>query len=183
MSALDYQKVSLDKQLYAFEVDDVLYEKRDYVLQVYYLFANFVEFTESKPISKELLEYMKSIYEDLGEEQVLPHTLSTFNLNPSYQENFERLYANAQLPLRLLLLDATKVFIKKLIDKNKNVCILTKGNPIVQLNKLKHLDWEGLDKNVKVYFVDELLFRKLNPNSYLAQDFQLKETDIEYVEK
>ena len=48
----------------------------------------------------------------------------------------------------------------------------------MQLNKLKHLDWQGLDKNIKVFFVDELLFRKLNPITYLAQDYQVNENDL-----
>ncbi|MEJ5052826.1 hypothetical protein [Sphingobacterium sp. MYb382] len=49
------KKVAFDKSVYVFEIDDILFPKRDYLLQVYYLFANFIEYTEGKSIAKELV--------------------------------------------------------------------------------------------------------------------------------
>lgn len=181
MSELTFQDLPQHKEVYAFEIDGILYEKKEYVLQVYYLFANFVEFTESRPLAKEVLEFMKSSYESSGEEAVIDRTIAKFDLASSYKENFERLYSNAQLPLKLILIDSTKNLFKELISLNKKICILTKGNPVMQLNKLKHLDWEGLDKNVKVYFEDELTFRNLDSISYIAQDYQVLPNEVVWI--
>lgn len=176
--------ISLDKSVYAFELDEVLYPKRDYLLQVYYLFSNFVEFTEANVLGEAIVVYMKEIYEQLGEDAVLKKTLENFNLPNSYTENFERLRANAHLPLKLFLKPEAKLQLKRLFEAGKQLAILTEGNPIEQLNKLKHIDWEELHTvlaTLRVFFSDELHFRNIEPIAYIAEQYGVKEEQVEVV--
>lgn len=175
---------SFDKAVYVFEVDDVLYPKKDYLLQVYYLFSNFVEYTEGRPLAKEMIAFMKEAFETAGEEAVLSQTITYFELDESYRENFERLNANAHLPLKLILKDDIKTLLLSLFEKEKKVGILTDGNPVEQLNKLKHVDWQEISKflpSLKVFFIRELMFRNINPIDFLVEEYQVPADEIQVV--
>src|SRR5690606_22311574 len=90
-----------------------------------------------------------------------------------------RLHSNAQLPLKLLLYPVISKLLKSLLSDQKVVYIFTKGNPLVQLNKLKHLDWQGLDRKLKVYFYDELkLLPDIEPLDYILQENALKANEV-----
>lgn len=174
--------ISFDKSVYVFEIDDVLYSKRDYLLQVYYLFSNFVEFTEGRSLSNEMVAFMKKTFEAAGEEAVLPQTVAHFKLDEVYCENFERLKANAHLPLKLILEDDIKTLLLSLFEKGKKVGILTDGNPVEQLNKLKHVDWQELSNflpSLKVFFIRELEFRNINPIDFLVEEYQVSADEIQ----
>lgn len=172
---------SVEKKVYLFELDDILFPKKEYLLQVYYLFSNFVEYTEGKPISKSVLEELKQYYLEKGEAGALEYVLEKFHLGKEYKENYERLLVNAQLPLKLELFTSSILKIGDLISQGKTVGILTKGNPVMQLNKIRQIEWKGLDKYLKVYFWDELHFRKLKPYLYIAEELNVHPHEIEYV--
>lgn len=171
-----------DKDLYIFELDDVLYPGKDYLLQVYYLFAQFVDFTEGSNIALEMVDFVKETFETEGGEGMLQKVQERFSLSKDYTENYARLEANAHLPAKLLLFDDARTTINRLLEKGKKIAILTKGNPVQQLNKLRHIDWQGLDKKLKVYFTDELIYRNLDPIAYIAKDFGVQTHDVLYTE-
>lgn len=173
-----------DKSVYVFEIDEVLYAKQDYLLQVYYLFSNFVEYTEGRSVAKEMVAFMKETLETVGEEAVLPQALIQFELAETYRENFERLKANAHLPLKLILKDDIKTLLLSLFKREKKVGILTDGNPVEQLNKLKHIDWQEVSEflpQLKVFFIRELIFRNINPIDFLVGEYQVPPDEIQVV--
>ncbi|MBD1420305.1 HAD hydrolase-like protein [Sphingobacterium chuzhouense] len=175
---------SFDKSVYVFEIDDVLYPKRDYLLQVYYLFSNFVEYTEGRPLATEIVRFMKQTLEIAGESTVLQKTIAHFELSEKYHENFERLKANAHLPLKLILKDDIKTLLLSLFEKGKKVGILTNGNPVEQLNKLKHIDWQELSEflpSLKVFFIRELAFRSIEPIDYLVGEYNVSADEIHVI--
>ncbi|MFD1768518.1 HAD family hydrolase [Sphingobacterium suaedae] len=173
--------IPFDRSVYLFEIDDVLYPKRDYLLQIYYLFSNFVEYTEGRALAKELLEFMRQTYEGIGEDVVLERAIQRFELPDAYRENFERLKVNAHLPLKLILDVQAKELLTTFFQHGKQVGILTAGNPVEQLNKLKHVDWEELSTylpQLKVFFIDELTFRGLDPIGFLEETYAVDRDQI-----
>lgn len=179
------ENITFDKDLYLFELDDVLFPKRDYLVQVYYLFGSFYEFTEGQSNANDIAKFMTKIYDLHGEEHVLLATKMMFNINNQYDDNFYRLLANAQIPLKLEFTQQTKLLLDQLIDKKKKIAILTKGNPIEQLNKIKFIDWGSLDylkDSIKIYFADELNFRAIDPIEYIAKEFNINSKQISYIE-
>ena len=76
---IDFSNIPLDKKLYLFEIDDVLFPKKDYLLQIYYLFSQFVEFTEGRAISTELVSFMKDQYLENGEDDLYEQTAKKFD--------------------------------------------------------------------------------------------------------
>lgn len=181
---MNNEAFSFDKSVYVFEIDNVLYPKGDYLLQIYYLFSNFVEYTEGRPLAKEIVGFMKETFETVGEKPVLSKTIAHFELNERYLENFERLKANAHLPLKLILKEDIKTLLLSLFGKGKTVGILTDGNPVEQLNKLKHIDWQELSgflPSLKVFFIRELEFRNINPIDYLVGEYHVTADDIQII--
>jgi len=166
-----YSDYPEDVKLFLFELDDVLYPKKDYLLQVYYLFATFIEFSESRPISKEMISFMQETYLSVGEVGLFDKVKARFDLDEKYRDQFGRNHVHAQLPLKLLLFRERVNLIHDLKDKGKQLAILTKGNPLEQLNKMKHIEWHGIDHGLKVYFLDELDFRDIDPIRYIAGEF------------
>ena len=83
-------------------LDNVLYPKKDYLLQVYYLFAEFISYSEQID-AKEILLYMTSEYTANGEVNLFEKTANKFNIPLKYLSNFILLHQTARLPLKLLL--------------------------------------------------------------------------------
>jgi RNAse (barnase) inhibitor barstar len=176
MESTKLENIALDKAVYAFELDDVLFPRQDYLLQVYYLFGSFYEFTEGTVKANDMAQFMKKVYQYHGEERVFDAAKEVFGIDEKYRENLDRLKANAQMPLRLELFYNTKTLLKQLFESEKRVVILTKGNPVEQLNKLKFLNWDILNNYkdlIKIYFVDELLHQKIDVIPYLAEEFDV----------
>jgi len=143
------------KKAFVFELDDVLFPKQDYLLQVYYLFAAFLEHTEQLN-SKEILALMKETYETKGEDAVFDAVKTAFKLDEKYRENFDRLLKIARLPLKLLLYKQMLELLQQIVVDRKQIFILTNGNPEQQLNKIKQTEWNGLEKYLICYFADEI---------------------------
>jgi len=152
MDANQYVK---DKQIVIFELDDVLFPEKDYLLQVYYLFAQFIEYTEQKN-AQPILDFMRIEYENNGAEKLFEKTANQFGIDPKYKHNFDLLHQNARLPLKLLLYKNMLEFMQELVIDRKQIVIVTAGNPEQQLNKIRQTEWNGLEQYLTVYFVEEL---------------------------
>ena len=169
------------KRAFIFSLDDVLYPEKDYLLQVYYLFAEFMEYTEQLP-AKSITQFMQSEYSHHGSVNIFEKTASKFDIAEKYKSNFELLHENARLPLKLLLFQKVLSFLKEIVAEKKEIYLLVSGNPLMQLNKIKQLEWHGLAPFLKVYFSEEL-----EPSlSVISVDFvieqnQLQKEDILYI--
>lgn len=164
-----------------FELDDVIYPKRDYLLQVYYLFAQFLEYTETHPPASELVDFLKKSYEHHGEERLFDKAVEVFGIPGQYQSNFDRLHRQAQLPVELLLYVEIEELMQELTQAEKAIVVLADGEPLMQLNKLKHVRWNGLDRVLRAYFEDELAQRGEQPIPYILNGLGLSEKEITYI--
>jgi len=162
-----------DKKAVVFELDHVLYPEKDYLLQVYYLFAQFIEYTAQKNAGA-ILEFMQKEFIQNGELGLFKKTAETFDLNEKYQHNFDLLHLTARLPLKLLLYKKMLEFLQYLVVERKKIFIVTTGHPEQQLNKIKQMEWNGLEQYLTVFFADELqlpkadIFKNLLINNNLS---------------
>lgn len=144
-----------NKQAVIFELDNVLFPEKDYLLQVYYLFAQFIEYAEQKE-AQPIVAFMRSAYEQAGSDGLFEKTAAQFKIDQKYQYNFDLLHQNARLPLKLLLYQEMLKFLQELVVNRIKIFIVTAGNPEQQLNKIKQTEWNGLEQYLTVYFADEL---------------------------
>jgi phosphoglycolate phosphatase-like HAD superfamily hydrolase len=153
---LTYADLDPRKKAFIFELDNVIYPERDYLLQVYYLFANFIEYTETVPAATDLTDFLKKAYDHHGADTVFEHAKEAFGLDEKYRENFEKLHYTAILPLKLLLFDKILTLLQEIVVDRKQLFIITNGDPQIQLNKIRQMEWNGLDKYMTIYFADEI---------------------------
>ena len=173
--------IAIEKKAIIVGLDDVLFPKQDYLLQVYYLFANLLEYTESVPPASDLTAFFKSAYQHHGEAGLFERAVDAFGIDAKYRAQFNRLHLDAKLPLKLLLYGPVKDLLQQVHADGKRVFILSAGNPAMQLNKLRHVEWNGLDRVVKVYFTEELVRQQQDPIQYLLIENDLRAKDVTYV--
>lgn len=176
---LSYSDLDPAKKGFIFELDNVLYPERDYLLQVYYLFANFIEFTETVPASKELISFMKTAYENHGSKGLFERASEVFGIDKKYKDNFEKLHYTARLPLKLVLLDPVLTLLQEMVVDRKQIFLVTNGKPEIQLNKIKQVEWKGLEKYLVVYFADEMKPKpETNVLEFILSKHQLLRKDL-----
>jgi phosphoglycolate phosphatase-like HAD superfamily hydrolase len=165
-------------EAFVFELDDVLYPEKDFLLQVYYLFAQFMEYSAAQN-AEELLQFMKQEFETAGGAGMFEKTAARFGIPEQYKLNFDLLNRNAKLPLKLLLFDEMMKFMQDLIVDRKQVFLLVSGNPEQQLNKIKQVEWNGLEQYLRVYFSDEIAEKPSAESlEYLVQTHALDKDQI-----
>lgn len=178
---LKFEDLNNNIQAVIFELDDVLYPQKDYDLQVFYLFANFLEYLEQYPPANDVIEFMSKRYEAHGSKDIFKETSRTFGIDEKYEENFNSLYVNAKLPLKLLLYKEVLAFLQELVVNRKQIYIVTKGNPQKQFNKIKHLEWNGLENYLKVYYVEEFNGKLNACIAKVLEDNQLEAQQVNFV--
>lgn len=178
---LTYADIDVSKKALLFEVDDVLFPKKDYLLQVYYLFAHLLEYTETVPPAGELTGFMKTAYEHHGEAGLFDRAAEAFGVDTKYRVQFERMHKTARLPAKLLLYQAMLNLMREASAHGKQLLVFTDGDPAMQLNKLRHVEWNGLDQLVKVYFKEELRAKGHAPLDYLLEENGLQMNEVLYI--
>ena len=143
------------KEAFIFGLDDVIYPEKDYLLQVYYLFSEFIEYSEQLN-AKEILGFMQAEYSHHGNVNLFEKTANKFKINEKYKANFMLLHENARLPLKLLLFQNVLSFLQEIVVERKSIYLLVSGFPLMQLNKIKQMEWHGLEQYLKLYFSQEL---------------------------
>lgn len=150
--ALENQLIT--KKAFVLGLDDVLYPEKDYLLQVYYLFAEFMAYT-AQIDAKQMITFMRDEFAEHGNAELFEKTAVKFEIPLHYKENFALLHQNAILPLKLLPYQQVLNFLQEVVVERKKIFLLVDGDPAQQLNKIKQIEWHGLEKYLKVYFSAE----------------------------
>lgn len=148
------EKYIQEKEFFFFELDNVIYPEKDYLLQVFYLFAQFMEYGEQLSAA-DILKYMQETYLQDGKEDMFAKTAAKFSIPDKYQVNFDLLLDSVRLPLKLLIYDEVLKFLQTIVLERKQLFLFVKGNPAMQLNKIKQTDWNGLEQYLTVFFTAE----------------------------
>lgn len=147
----------LDKyQGYIFELDNVVYPEKDYLFQVYYLFASLIEYLELYD-AKTITDLMVDTYMKEGEAKVFDKVKEKFAINEKYRENLSQLMLTAKLPLKLLVYQAVLNMFQDIVVDRKKIFVVTNGKPALQLNKLRQTEWHGLETYLTCYFAEETM--------------------------
>lgn len=166
------------KKAVVFGLDNVLYPEKDYLLQVYYLFAEFISYTEQMD-AKKILAFMTEEYTAYGEVNIFNKTAEKFNIPLKYSSNFILLHQTARLPLKLLLYQQILSFLQELVVERLDIFLLVDGKPEMQINKIKQLEWHGLEQYLKVYFSEEFENKPSTKSlEFIINQHQLKKEEI-----
>lgn len=165
------QKYLKEKEFFIFELDNVIYPEKDYLLQVYYLFAQFIEYGEQISAT-EVLNFMQETFLKDGANSIFEKTSKQFNIPEKYHVNFEMLQHSVRLPLKLLVYNEVSAFLQAIVLEGKQIFLFVQGSPAMQLNKIKQTEWNGLERHLKVFFEAEFETEK-NPLKLIMEQHQL----------
>jgi len=154
MAAIQYKDIDPRKQAFIFELDNVLFPEKDYLYQVYYLFASLLEYTELSD-AKQTTDLMVNAYNGKGADAVFDELKTKLGVEERFRTNLDTLLANAKLPLKLLLYQNILALLQEIVTDRKKIFIVTNGDPLQQLNKMKQVEWHGLEPYLTCYFADE----------------------------
>lgn len=179
---MKYSDIDPRKSAFLFELDNVLYPEKDYYFQVYYLFAGMLEYIELVD-AKAATDLMVNTYIEKGKDKVFNAVQQQYQLNEKYRTNFEHLCITAKVPLKLLLYQNMLNLLQEIVVDRKKIFIVTNGNPAEQLNKIKHIEWHGLENYLICYFADELS-AKPEPDivHLILKEHNLQRRDIVMIE-
>jgi FMN phosphatase YigB (HAD superfamily) len=166
------------KKAFVFGLDNVIYPEKDYLLQVYYLFSEFIAYSEQIDATQ-IIAFMNAEYSANGVIQLFKKTANQFNIPEKYEENFLTLHHTARLPLKLLLYKDVLSFMQKIVAQEKQLFLLVDGNPLQQINKIKQMEWNGLGNYLKVYFTEEFQAKpSTEALDFLLNEHQLQKEDV-----
>jgi FMN phosphatase YigB (HAD superfamily) len=149
-----YADLDPRKEAFIFELDNVLYPAKDYYYQVFYLFGALIEYSLLID-AKEATNLMIDAYLAHGIDEVFDNLKKSINLEEKFRDNFNLLSNTAKLPLKLLLYQDMLKLLQDIVVDRKKIFIVTNGNPIRQLNKIKQTEWHGLEPYLTCYFANE----------------------------
>ncbi|WP_228085230.1 HAD family hydrolase [Mucilaginibacter sp. JRF] len=152
---MTYNDIDPKKSAFVFELDNVLYPEKDYMFQVYYLFAAMIEYTELWD-AKAMVTLMTDTYQQQGHVAVFDTLKQKFGVDEKYRANLEEMLITSKLPLKLLLFQKMLELLQQIVVDRKRIFIVTNGNPQQQLNKIKQTEWNGLEPYLTCYFADEI---------------------------
>ncbi|MBL4676155.1 MAG: HAD hydrolase-like protein [Mucilaginibacter sp.] len=169
-----YNEIDPRKKAFVFELDDVLFPGKDYYYQIYYLFANLLEYTELNSAAK-TTDLMIDTYNRKGEAAVYDTLVNDLGVDEKYRSKLELMLLTARLPLKLLLYQNMLTLLQDIVTDRKTIFIVTNGTPQMQLNKIRQVEWHGLEPYLTCYFTEESL-PKPEPD---VIDLLLKEHHLE----
>jgi FMN phosphatase YigB (HAD superfamily) len=175
---MKYSDIDKRKSAFVFELDNVIYPEKDFLYQVYYLFASFIEYTELLD-AKAITDLMVNTYTTEGKDAVFNKVKEEFGIGEKYRINLQHLLLTVKLPLKLLVYQSVLDLMQEVVIDRKKLFIVTNGNPAQQLNKIKQTEWHGLETYLTCYFAEETL-PKPEPDvlHLLMQDHDLARKDI-----
>lgn len=154
MAKLQYKDIDDRKKAFVLEMDNVLYPEKDYLYQVYYLFANLLEYTNLTD-AKQTTDLMIATYINKGHDAVFGELAAKLGVDEKYRQNLEMLMLTAKLPLKLLLYQNMLDLLQEIVTDRKRIFIVTNGEPQQQLNKIRQVEWHGLEPYLTCYFANE----------------------------
>src|SRR5476649_1698357 len=99
---MKYSDIDTRKEAFVFELDNVIYPEKDYLYQVYYLFASLLEYSELIN-AKDVTDLMIDTYIARGKDAVFDAVKEKFGIDEKNRINFHHLLHTVKLPLKLLV--------------------------------------------------------------------------------
>jgi len=152
----------LGYSLFIFDLDNTLYNEEDYLFQAYKVICDRYSTLEPGQDKRSLFDLMIKIYYQEGRDKLFDRFLETTGSDKKYMTLFLSILRTFKPEKPLLINKTVLEFLHLLAEKKKNMYVLTNGNPQQQRNKIRHIEWQGLDKYINFIFAEEIA-RKPSP--------------------
>jgi phosphoglycolate phosphatase-like HAD superfamily hydrolase len=142
--------------LYIFDLDNTIYKEEDYLFQAYETIAK--EFAGKLPSynPQDLFRIIKDIYEIHGSVKLFDKFLERINLDLSYLPICLNILRSFKPDNPIEIDEIIKPILFDLQSQKKMAFVLTNGNTEQQKNKIRNINWAGLDNYLQIVFANDI---------------------------
>lgn len=141
--------------LFIFDLDNTIYNEEDYLFKAYAAICERFAGTAGHD-RKSLFDLMMEIYKKEGRDKLFDKFLSRAGIDRGCLTECIEILRNFHVDKQIELFSKSKSILRTLIKNNKQVFILTNGNPVQQKNKIRSIKWTGLDENITFILANEI---------------------------
>jgi FMN phosphatase YigB (HAD superfamily) len=157
-----------------FDLDNTIYDESDYLYPAYKEIAIDSEVRFGIDQST-MYNFLKSNFETSGRVNLFNKMIGTYSLPEYYLENCLFILRNIKLQKPLEIHPHVHQLLVDSIHCSKTICVITNGNPQQQKNKIKQINWQGLDSKIRFILANEFI-PKPNPSSF--KETNIKQTEL-----
>ncbi|MCA0931069.1 HAD family hydrolase [Lutimonas saemankumensis] len=144
----------LNYDCYIFDLDNTLYDENVYLFSVYREISEFI--SSRYEFESEVVEnYLINEFNERGRHKLLSKMITHFEINDALLSNLLLIMRTHVMSAPMLLFPKMRSFLLQLITCKKKTFVLTNGNVQQQKNKIKQIDWTGLN-NIHFVFANEI---------------------------
>jgi phosphoglycolate phosphatase-like HAD superfamily hydrolase len=147
-----------------FDLDNTIYNETAYLFHAYEEIAKQIEKDFAVESSK-LSHFLKITFEKSGRKDLFNLMISEFSLPDSCLSMCLSILRNIEVPDQLEIFPVVLQFFYDSVDSSKKLFVITNGNPDQQRNKIRQINWHGMDSNISFIFANET-HPKPNPFSF-----------------
>ena len=143
-------------KVYLFDLDNTLYDENRYLFESYKLVAkNISDIT--KIAYEEVFTNIINIFIRDGRSKLFDRLIECYALQGNSLNEFLEILRTITLEEKLVLFHKVKFVLKQLLEANKKIIIVTNGNPIQQQNKIRQIEWEGINNKIVFVYANEIV--------------------------
>lgn len=146
----------LGYSLFIFDLDNTIYNEEEYLFQGYMAIAGRFDGIVAGYDREKLFNMLTGLYRENGREKLFDRFLEKISLDKSYITDCLNILRNFNAGEPLVMFKEAGELLRLLADREKKIFILTNGNSDQQRNKIRSIQWNGLDKHIRFIYADEI---------------------------
>tara|TARA_X000000950_G_scaffold62187_1_gene75902 strand:- start:3381 stop:3983 length:603 start_codon:yes stop_codon:yes gene_type:complete len=159
---------------YIFDFDNTLFHEIDYLKIGYLKISKFLE-SNSDLKSNQIYDFLYLTFLNEGRKNLFNKLFTKFNINPNKLNSILEILRSFESERKFNLYPKSYKILKKLIELNKLIFIITNGNQVQQNNKIKMTNWMYIKHNLKFILANDFEKKPSNLSfKYIEEKFSLK---------
>lgn len=142
--------------LFIFDLDNTIYNEEDYLFQAYSAICDRFAGMVPGHDKKSLFTLMMKIYRKKGREKLFDKFLATTGIGEGYLAECLKILRSFKPEKQIKIYSKSEKILRFLIEKDKQIFVLTNGNPDQQKNKIRNVLWNGLDEKITFILANEI---------------------------
>jgi|WetSurMetagenome_2_1015567.scaffolds.fasta_scaffold45640_1 HAD superfamily hydrolase (TIGR01549 family) len=151
-SPFDFYKYSL----FIFDLDNTIYNEEDYLFQAYKAISQKLGGLTNRHNKNDLFASMMEIYRKEGREKLFDKFLAGSEIDSGYIAVCLKILRSFNPEKRIEINPKMEKILRSLVEKQKQIFVLTNGNPEQQRNKIRNILWNGLDEKITFILANEI---------------------------
>jgi len=146
----------LGYRIFIFDLDNTIYNEEEYLFQGYAAIAHYLATVSGDFNENEILSELIDTYRAEGRERLFDKVLTKIAHDNSLLSECVNILRTFKVTKKLTIAQPVRQLMLKLLENNRQIYILTNGNPDQQKNKAGNIDWGPLKNHFTVLYANEL---------------------------